>query len=87
MSLAERLSTARPKPRGLPCPVASILEQVAADDAAALTAALNAPHGSPTRLGARVLADELSAEGYEIHHAGIEKHRRKSCRCYRGSGL
>lgn len=86
MALAERLATAQPKPRGLPCPISLILQQLPPEDAAALQTALDIPLGQSGRLGARVIADELAHEGYEIHYAGVEKHRRGSCRCFRGNG-
>lgn len=85
MSLADRLETARPPQRGMPCPVSTILAALPERDRAALGVALDRPVGDPDRLSAAQIANELADEGMEIHYAAIEKHRRRSCRCFRGS--
>lgn len=85
MSLADRLQAARPPQRGLPCPVAAILASLPDRDRDALASALDRPIGDPDRLGAAQIANMLADEGIEIHYAGVDKHRRQVCRCYRGT--
>lgn len=90
MSLADRLESARPPQRGMPCPVATILGLLPPRDADALRRVIDAEKGDPDRLGAQQIATMLGEpdegeEPHEIHYAAIEKHRRRACRCYRGT--
>lgn len=87
MSLAERFAAAPPVTRGLPCPISVILEQLPAVDADVLRDQFTKQLGSPDRLANTTIAALLSDEGYPIHYKGVERHRKRECRCYRGTGL
>lgn len=85
MSLSQRLSQASNSGRGLPCPVATVLRSLDKADAEALVAALECSVDSPERLYNTTIQQALLEDGFPVHLKGIEKHRRRICRCWVGT--
>lgn len=85
MSLKDR-TVAPPRGHGLPCSVASATKQLDADDVTVLDGWLFSPLGSPQRRTDWQIADDLSDEtGVRVSEQQVGKHRRRTCRCYRGT--
>lgn len=78
MSLAERVESGAPrrKPSGLPCSVQKLLNDLPADESAALQFMLDDGWSQE-----RIYAD-LRDEGREVGKQTINRHRSKACRCY-----
>jgi hypothetical protein len=87
VSLADKIAQARPKMRGLPCPIATIVAALSEKDRVALLTQFDLPPDAPERLSNSVLAELLTDEGHRIHYKSIEGHRNRRCRCFMGSGL
>lgn len=84
MSLKDRIA-APPRGHGLPCSIASARQQLDADDVAVLEAWLSAPIGDPQRRTDWQIAVDLTDEtGVRVSDQQVGKHRRRTCRCYRG---
>jgi len=84
MSLKDR-TAAPPRGHGLPCSVASARKQLDADDVAILDAWLDAVNGDPQRRTDWQIAVDLTDEtGVRVSDQQVGKHRRRTCRCYRG---
>jgi hypothetical protein len=81
MSLAERLSQAKPKKSGLPCGVTRIMSEMQSDDQLALEEIL---YQEPRIVSNVQLQQILVDEGYDISYSSIAQHRRKQCRCFTG---
>lgn len=87
MNLSERLSqTRKTEKRGLPCPVAVILQQLNEDDRASLDAQLAIDRDDPARITTIELTRILNEEGFRIHYKGVERHRNQQCRCFMNGG-
>ena len=87
MSLEDRFKAAPPVRRGMPCPVAVIMEQLPPGDVAVLLEQFTKPVGSADRIATTTIAKLLCEEGHQIHPKGVERHRNRECRCFRGSGI
>jgi hypothetical protein len=87
VSLEERFNAAPPVRRGMPCPVAVIMEQLPPGDVAVLVAQFEKPVGALDRIATTMIAKLLCEEGHQIHPKGVERHRNRECRCFRGSGI
>lgn len=87
MNLTERLRDARKtEKRGLPCPVAVILQQLNEDDRGSLEAQLSIDRDDPARITTIELTRILNEEGFRIHHKSVERHRNQHCRCFMNGG-
>ena len=85
--LVHRLSNP-PKPHGVSCPVAVVVDNAPTDDAKALqdalakvTEALIAKSGYRNGYTAKWLADVLKGEGYVVNERAIRRHIHKDCSC------
>lgn len=78
MALAARIQDNAPrrKPSGLPCSVQKLLDDLPADESAALQFMLD-DGWSQERIYA-----ELKDEGHEVGKQTINRHRSKACRCF-----
>lgn len=85
MSLSARLDAAPPPNRGIPCPIAVILEQLSAEDAEALNAYMEIGMGKKGRITTTAITQALNDEGFNIHYKSVERHRRQMCRCFKGT--
>lgn len=85
MSLAASLQAAQNKAHGLPCPIAVVLRNLDDTDRTALETELSKGLYDPDRLTNSSIQGALAAEGYNIHIKGVEKHRKRTCRCYVGT--
>lgn len=81
MTLAERLSRAKPSRTGLPCAVGVLLKQLPKAEASALEEALAVPKGDPRRLSAKTINNALREEGYAVGDRAVANHRNGACRC------
>jgi hypothetical protein len=87
VSLEDRFKAAPRVRRGMPCPVAVIMEQLSPGDVAVLVEQFTKPVGSADRIATTTIAKLLCEEGHQIHPKGVERHRNRECRCFRGSGI
>lgn len=76
-SLAEALAAQDDTPRGPQCTVAILLDDLAPEDATALTDAL------ASTLPASAISRAVTATGHRLSQATIGRHRRGDCRCPR----
>ena len=78
MALADRITSAAPRrrPSGLPCSVQKLLDELPADESAALRFMLDDGWSQE-----RIYAD-LRDEGHEVGKQTINRHRSKACRCF-----
>jgi hypothetical protein len=86
VSLAERLEQARPRMRGLPCPMAVIIPKLDEADRVALLNALELNQEDPAYLPTTTLAQVLTEDGHRIHYKSVAAHRNMVCRCFTGTG-
>lgn len=80
MALAERVNTPRVKAvSGYPCSVGALLDQLEGAERDALLTML----GTPQKRGwpASEIYSALRAEGHEVGHQTINRHRGGKCRC------
>jgi hypothetical protein len=83
VSLSERLRETRSnEKRGLPCPIAVILQQLNEDDRGSLEAQLSIERDDAARITTIELTRILNEEGFRIHYKGVERHRNQLCRCF-----
>lgn len=75
MSLADRLSKPAPRTPHPRCGIAVLLDALTDDDKAAVQTALDGDWTS----GA--IATELQAEGHQVSHQTVARHRRGECSC------
>jgi len=54
---------------------------------AVLVAQFDKPVGALDRIATTTIARLLCEEGHQIHPKGVERHRNRECRCFRGSGI
>ena len=85
MSLAASLQAAQNKAHGLPCPIAVILRELDDVDREALEAELIKGPYDRDRLTNSSIQGALASEGFTVHIKGVEKHRKRTCRCYVGT--
>lgn len=81
MSLAERLSQAKPKKSGLPCGITRVVSQMEETDRLALDEVL---YQEPRIVSNVQLQQILLDEGFDVSYSSIAQHRRKQCRCFTG---
>lgn len=86
MNLADRLASAQPRMRGLPCPIAVILPKLSDEERVALLDHLEMPPDSDKYLPTTVLAQVLTEAGHRIHYKSVASHRTMACRCFTGTG-
>lgn len=85
MSLADALAAAKLPMRGMPCPIAVIIEQLEDRDRIQLLDAMDLPTGTPGRLPTTVITKALISSGWPVHYKGVDRHRNGMCRCFSGS--
>lgn len=77
MALHERLTNTPQRKPGLPCSVGALLENLPADEAAALEQMMG-----PLGWSASRIYEALAAEGLEVGRQTIGRHRSRACRCF-----
>lgn len=80
MALADRLDTTPQRANGKPCSVGALEERLTGAEADALYAMMHTLGWS-----ARRVHDALAAEGYECGFQTINRHRSRSCRCFKAA--
>ena len=80
MALADRLQNTPQRRAGLPCSIGALEDRLTGTEADALHAMLHTLGWSAARI-----YDALSAEGYEVGAQSINRHRAKSCRCFKAA--
>jgi hypothetical protein len=78
MALSDRLQDTPQRMNGLPCSVGALEERLEGPEADALYAMLHTLGWS-----ARRVYEALLAEGYEVGQQTINRHRSRSCRCFK----
>ena len=81
VSLADRLTSMKPKQSGLPCSMGLALTQMSDADQKTVEDAL---FSEPRTLSNMQLVEALQEEGYDVTYSAISLHRRKACRCFIG---
>ena len=84
MSLAKRLSEAKPKDFGLPCGITRVMSQMEQKDKLALEEVL---YQEPRVVSNIQLQQILLDEGFDVSYSSIGQHRRKQCRCFTGRSV
>lgn len=79
--LADALAAARHAKTHRPCKFSRLLDDLPADQRAAVDEALEWPRNAPGWLSDREIAVILRDAGFEIGECSIERHRRGSCSC------
>ena len=77
MALADRITAAPKRAHGLPCSVGDLLDRLPDDERAALQ------HMLDNGWSQNEIYDAVTAEGHEVGRQTINRHRSRSCRCYR----
>jgi hypothetical protein len=80
MALADRLQDTPQRIHGLPCSIGALEDRLDGEEREALDAMLHKLGWSAVRI-----YDALSAEGYEVGQQSINRHRAKSCRCFKAA--
>lgn len=80
MALADRLQDTPQRMPGLPCSIGALEDRLDTPEREALDAMLHELGWS-----ARRIYDALAAEGYDVGAQSINRHRAKSCRCFKAS--
>jgi hypothetical protein len=80
MALSDRLQDTPQRQHGLPCSVGALEERLQGAEADALNAMLHTLGWS-----ARRVYEALLAEGYEVGQQTINRHRSRSCRCFKAA--
>jgi hypothetical protein len=78
MALSDRLQDTPQRMNGLPCSVGALEERLDGPEAEALYAMLHTLGWS-----ARRVYEALLSEGYEVGQQTINRHRSRSCRCFK----
>lgn len=81
MALHDRLQDTPQRIHGLPCSIGALEDRLDGTEREALDSMLHQLGWSAARIYAA-----LSAEGYEVGAQSINRHRAKSCRCFRKAG-
>lgn len=80
MALADRLQSTPQRIAGLPCSIGALEDRLDGEEREALDSMLHKLGWSAARI-----YDALTTEGYEVGRQSINRHRAKSCRCYKAS--
>lgn len=80
MALSDRLSDTPKRIHGLPCSIGALEDRLNGAEADALHAMLHTLGWSAARIYAA-----LTAEGYDVGQQSINRHRAKSCRCFKAA--
>ena len=80
MALADRLDTTPQRISGLPCSVGALIERLQGEERVALNAMLYELGWSQRRI-----YEALSAEGHDVGLQTVNRHRSRSCRCFKAS--
>ncbi len=80
MALTDRLDNTPQRVAGLPCSVGALEERLDGTEADALNAMLHTLGWSASRV-----YEALAAEGYEVGRQSINRHRSRSCRCFKAA--
>jgi len=80
MALADRLQNTPQRIAGLPCSIGALEDRLSGAEADALDAMLHKLGWSAERI-----YSALTAEGYEVGRQSINRHRAKSCRCFKAT--
>lgn len=81
MTIAKRLSEAKPSRTGNPCSVGTLLARLPKAEASALEEALAVPKGDPRRLSSRTIVEIVRQEGHSVGERSVVNHRNGACRC------
>lgn len=81
MTLANRLTEAKPTRRGAPCRMRIIMSELSSGDLTALEQALSRPRSDPTRLSNKQISDIMASEGKSISKETVQRHRVGDCNC------
>ncbi len=85
MSLSDRLSDAKNQASIVVCKLGALLhgERLTAKEKSQLQDILSVPENDPSRVSNAALAQILREEGFDISKSSIDRHKNKSCTCYR----
>lgn len=85
MSLADKLGSASDRAKNLKCKIGVLIsgDALVKKDKENLEAALDAPPPEPGRIPNSTIGALLREEGYDISNSAVDRHRAKSCSCYR----
>lgn len=85
MSLSDRLSDASNQAAVVVCKLGALLhgERLTSKEKSQLQDILSVPDSDPTRVSNTALAQILREEGFDISKSSIDRHKNKSCTCYR----
>lgn len=80
MALSDRLNSTPQRANGKPCSIGALEDQLTGAEADAFHAMLHTLGWS-----ARRVYDAVVAEGHEIGMQSINRHRSRSCRCFKAA--
>ena len=80
MGLADRLENTPSRSTGMPCSVGALEERLEGKEAEAFYAMLHTLGWSASRV-----YEAVTAEGYEIGRQTINRHRSRSCKCFKAA--
>lgn len=85
MSLSDRLSEVSAQASVVVCKLGALLQgdRLTAKEKAQLSSILEVPDNDPARVSNTALAQVLREEGFDISKSSIDRHKNKSCTCYR----
>ena len=87
MSLSERLSKVADEASTVACKLGLLLkgDKLTLKEKQQLEQILAVPDNDPTRVSNSTLSQVLREEGHDISKSSIDRHKRKTCPCYRKS--
>lgn len=80
MALSDKLTETPRRETGFACSVGALLDRLPQDEADALTQMMG-----PLGWSAARIYDALAAEGHEVGRQTINRHRSRSCRCFKAA--
>lgn len=85
MSLGDKLNKASADAAILRCKIGHLIHdsKLPKQDRENLDAVLNVSESDPARIPNSTLGAILREEGYDISNSAVDRHRNKSCSCYR----
>lgn len=83
MSLSKKLSEAQLESSAPKCKIGKILSKLPAKDAELLTEVMSVSYEDPSSVSNVTLSQLLREEGYDVSKSSFDRHRGKSCTCYR----
>jgi hypothetical protein len=85
MSLADKLGSASERAKNLKCKIGALIsgDALSKKDKENLEAALDVPMSDPGRIPNSTMGALLREEGYDISNSAVDRHRARSCPCYR----